>query len=100
MLEWIGNAASNIGSWLGSGVDSFFNWLLGGISQVVEMVVNAAGALWDALDSIWDFAWTFQESWTKMIDSFFPFIPEPVFNVIALGFICVLVAGIVKAVRK
>lgn len=100
MDNWLTQAVGNIGSWLGSGLSSFFNWLLGGIITVVTMIIDAASGFWDVLEAIWDFAISFKDSIFDLIGAFFPFIPEPVMTVLSLGLLAILIAGIVRKVRK
>lgn len=100
MLSWISNAVSSIGSWLGSGIASLFDWLLGGIAAIFTRIVEAANGFWDVLESLWDFAVGFKDSIFGLFSAYFPFVPEPVMTVISLGLLSVLIAGIVKKVRK
>lgn len=98
MLDWISNAAGNIGSWLGSGIGSFFNWILGGLNIVLTKVIDAARTFWELLDSIWNFGVGLIDSLLELFSAFFPFVPPEVSSVISLAFIAVLVAGIYKKV--
>lgn len=100
MLTWISSAVGSIGSWLGSGIASLFDWLLGGLVTVFTKIVDAANGFWDVLDSLWNFAVGFKDSIFGLFSVFFPFIPESVMTVISLGLLAVLIAGIVKKVRK
>lgn len=100
MGNWLAESVGSIAGWLGSGVSSFFDWLLGGIITVVTMIVDAAGGFWDVLEAIWDFALSFMHSLLGLVGVFFPFIPEPVMSVLSLGFLAILIAGIVRKVRK
>lgn len=100
MGDWLSRAVSSIGSWLGGGLSSFFNWLLGGIITIVTMIIDAAAGFWDVLEAIWDFAVGFKDSIFDLIGAFFPFIPEPVMTVLSLGLLAILIAGIVRKVRK
>ena len=100
MLNWISNAVSSVAEWLGSGVGKFVEWILGGLSDVFSPILDAAGGLWDLIDSLWNFAAGFFGSITGLVGVLFPFIPAPVATVIELGLLAVLIAGIVKAVKK
>lgn len=99
MLSWIGQAVSSIGSWLGSGISSFFSWLLSGFNVVLSKLIDAAGVLWDLLDSLWDFAMGFKDSILDLFSSFFPFVPPEVTFVFSMALVAVVVAGFYKKVR-
>lgn len=100
MADWISGTVGNIGSWLGSGFASLFDWLLGGIALILTKIIDAANGFWDVLESLWNFAVGFKDSIFGLFSAFFPFVPEPVMTVIGLGMLAVLLAGIVKKVRK
>lgn len=100
MFGWIKDTVGSIGSWLGDGAGSLFDWLLGGVAVIFTKLVDAANGFWDVLDSLWDFAVGFKDSLFGLFSAFFPFVPEPVMAVVSLGLLAVLLAGIVKKVRK
>ena len=100
MFGWIKDTVSSITGWLGSGIASLFDWLLGGLADIFTAIVDAANAFWDVLDGLWDFATGFKASLFSLVSAFFPFIPASVMTVISLGLLVVLIAGIVKKVRK
>lgn len=100
MFSWIQNAVGSIAGWLGDGIGSFFDWLFGGILSIFTKIVDAANSFWDVLDSLWEFAVGFKDSVFGLLSAFFPFIPEPVMTVISLGLLAVLIAAIVRKVRK
>lgn len=100
MFSWIKSAVGSIAGWLGDGIGSLFDWLLGGAATIFIKIVDAANGFWDVLDSLWNFAVGFKDSLFGLLSAFFPFIPEPVMTVISLGLLAVLIAGIVKKVRK
>lgn len=100
MFGWIKDTAGSIAGWLGDGVGSLFDWLLGGIATIFTAIVDAANGFWEVLDSLWDFAVGFKDSIFSLLTAFFPFLPEPVLSAVSLGLLAVLLAGIVKKVRK
>lgn len=100
MFGWIKNAVGSIAGWLGDGIGSLFDWLLGGVATIFTKIVDAANGFWDVLDSLWTFAAGFKDSLFGLFSAFFPFVPAPVMTVISLGLLAVLIAGIVKKVRK
>lgn len=100
MFGWIADTVGSIGEWLGDGIASFFDWLLGGIVTVLTAIVDAAASFFDVLDALWDFAVGFKDNLFGLFTAFFPFVPEAVVTVISLGLLAVLIAGIVKKVRK
>lgn len=100
MFGWIKSAVNSIAGWLGDGIGSLFDWLLGGIATIFTAIVDGANALWDVFDSLWNFAVGFVTNINDLFTMFFPFIPAPVMTVISLGLMCVVIAGIVKKVRK
>lgn len=99
-MGWIANQISNIASWVGSGVASLIEWLLGGLDTLLSKVIDAANGLWDVFDSLFNFAVGFKDSLIRLVAMAFPFFPEPVSMVIGLGLFAVIIAGIVRVVRK
>ena len=100
MFGWIQETVSSIGSWLGDGIGALFDWLLGGIVDIFTKIVEASDSFFDVLESLWNFAVGFKDSIFGLFSAFFPFVPAPVMTVISLGLLAVLIAGIVKKVRK
>lgn len=99
MLNWISNAAADIAGWVGSGIASVIEWLLGGIADLFTLIFDAANGLWDVLESIWNLSVGLVDALLKAFYLVFPFVPEPVANVISAGLIVVVIAGFVKKVR-
>ena len=100
MLNWLGNAVGNFVGWVGGGFASFLEWLLGGLVELVAIVADAAGGLWGLFDALWNLGSSFVGSLFSVFGVLFSFMPEPVAAVFSAGLIAVLIAGIVRAVRK
>ena len=100
MLSWIKSAVGSIAGWLGDGIGSLFDWLLGGVATVFTKIVDAANGFWDVLDSLWCFAVGFKDSLFGLFSAFYPYVPARVMTLISLGLLAVLIAAIVKKVRK
>lgn len=99
MLEWIANAVGSFTGWLGDGVGAALDWLLGGLAEMFTLIFDAAGGLWDALESLWGLGMTFIDSLLSLVTNFFPFVPAPVVAVLSGGLIAVIIIGFVKKVR-
>lgn len=98
MLNWIANTASDIAGWLGEGIASLIKWLLGGLVDMFTLIVDAVDGIWAVLESIWNLATGVVDSVLSAFRVLYPFVPEPVANVISAGLIVVVIAGIVKKV--
>lgn len=99
MFEWIGNAVSNFTDWVGSGAASAVEWILGGLADMVTIIIDAANGIWSVFEALWNLGGSFVGSLVSMFGVLFPFVPEPVANVITYGLIAVLIAGVVRKVR-
>lgn len=98
MLNWIANTASDIAGWVGEGFASLIKWLLGGLVDMFTLIVDAVDGIWAVLESIWNLATGVVDSVLSAFRVLYPFVPEPVANVISAGLIVVVIAGIVKKV--
>ena len=98
MLNWIANSASDIAGWVGEGFAALIKWLLGGLVDMFTLIVDAVDGIWAVLESIWNLATGVVDSVLSAFRVLYPFVPEPVANVISAGLIVVVIAGIVKKV--
>lgn len=99
MLNWIANTASDIAGWVGEGFAFLIKWLLGGLADMFTIIVDAADGIWSVFESIWNLATGIVDSILSAFSALYPFVPEPVANVISAGLIVVVIAGVVKKVR-
>lgn len=99
MLKWIGDALASTASWLGQGVASLLNWLLSGLISLATKVLDAAGGIFDLLDSLFGFFTSVKDALVGLLQVVFPWVPPEVMTVITYGLFAVLLAGIVKQVR-
>lgn len=95
MLDFLGDALSG----LASGLQSILSWLFSGLISVVTKVIRALDGVFGVLDSLWDFFVSIKDAALGLMTAFFPWIPIEVMTVISLGFLAVLLAGIIKKVR-
>lgn len=100
MLDWIGNAVNKFTDWFSDGTASAVEWLLGGLSDTVTIIIDAADGIWKVFDALWTLGSSFVSSIFSLFNIVFPFLPEPVLNVFSAGLIAVLIAGIVRVVRR
>lgn len=84
---------------LGSGLKAILSWLFSGLISIVTKAIRALDGIFDVLDSLWDFFVSIKDAAIGLMSAFFPWIPAQVMTVISLGFLAVLLAGIVKKVR-
>ena len=99
MLNWIANTASDIAGWVGDGIASLIKWLLGGLADMFTLIFDAADGVWAVFESVWTLATGVVDSVLSVFTVLFPFVPEPVANVISAGLIVVVIAGVVQKVR-
>lgn len=100
MLNWIANAAGDIAGWVGDGIASLIKWLLGGLADMFTLIFDAADGIWSVFESIWNLATGVVSSVLSAFRLLYPFVPEPVANVVSAGLIVVVIAGVVKKVRE
>ena len=100
MFDWLEKIGVHFTNWLGSGFASFFKWLFGGLTEIVTKVIDAAGGIWDLLDSILGLLFGFKDLIYDLLLVYFPFIPAPVSAVIAMGLMAGVILGVVKLLRK
>lgn len=99
MLSWLGDALQSVASWLGQGVASILSWLFSGLLSVLTKVLQAARGIFDLLDALFGFFVSIKDAVLGLLQAVFPWVPSEVMTVISLGFLAVLLAGIVKQVR-
>lgn len=99
MLNWIANAAGDIAGWVGEGFASLIRWLLSGLADMFTLIFDAADGIWAVFESVWTLATGVVDAVLSVFSTLFPFVPEPVANVISAGLIIVVIAGVVQKVR-
>lgn len=100
MFNWINNAVSNMIGWVGNGTARLIEWLLGGLADMFTLIFDAAGAVFDVFESLWQLGVSLVTILFDLVGLFFPFLPEPVSNTISAGLFVVIIATIVKKVKE